>query len=277
VSPSGATSYPAGNVVAYSAAPAAGQVFLGWTLDGVYVGYHSPLTFTVHANHTLVGRFAARPSFTDVPTSDPDYQAITFLAALGVVNPAGVNGSGQFQPDRDVLRAEMAAFVARDFGWQTEFHANAFPDKCDPQGQACVDDELWNNVAALADYGVVGGYTDAPTCASAGTTTPCYLPRDPVKRVQVLSIIARSFIKTPDLRPTGFWDRLDANLAQYTNVPNEGTQRSDLTTYRTNAGPIPGQASDTTFPDPEGNGLRRFVIEALYQAFVAQFGTDHVP
>ena len=69
---------------------------------------------------------------------------------------------------------------------------------------------------------MVGGYTDTPTCASAGTTTPCYLPRDAVKRVQVLSIIARAFIKAPDLRPTGFWDRLAADLSQYTNVPNTG-------------------------------------------------------
>jgi hypothetical protein len=176
-----------------------------------------------------------------------------------------------------VVRAEMAAFIARVFGWDGEFHRNAFPDKCDPQGQNCVDDELWNNVAALADYGVVGGYTDPATCASAGTAAPCYLPRDPVKRVQVLSIVARAFIKTPDLRPTGFWDRLPADAAQYTNVPDEGTQRSDLTTYTANAGLVPGAASAATFPDPEGNGSRRFVVEALYQAFAAQFGTDRVP
>jgi hypothetical protein len=171
----------------------------------------------------------------------------------------------------------MASFVARVFGWQKEFHANVFPDKCDQDGINCVDDELWNNVAALADYGVVGGYTDQATCASAGTTAPCYLPRDPVKRVQVLSIVARAFIKAPDLRPTGFWDRLPADTNQFTNVPDTGTQRSDLTTYVTNAGHVPGQTSDTTFQDLEGNGKRRFVIEALYQAFAAQFGTDRVP
>ena len=201
----------------------------------------------------------------------------TFLAALGIINPNGVNGSGQFQPDRDVQRAEVSALIARIFGWQNEPHSNPFPDKCDPQGQGCIDDELWNDVAALADYGVVGGYTDPATCASAGTTAPCYLPRDSVKRVQVISIIARAFTKTPTLRTTGFWDRLPANLSQYTNVPDSGTQRSDLTTYRTNAGPVPGQASDTTFPDPEGAGSRRFIVAALFQAFNAWYGSDRVP
>ncbi len=231
----------------------------------------------MNGNRTLVATFAARPSFADVPTSDPDYQAITFLAAAGIINPQGVNGSGRFEPDRDVKRAEIAAFIARTFSWDKEFHANNFPDKCDQNAQNCIDDELWNNVAALADYGVVGGYTDPATCASAGTTSPCYLPRDVVQRVQVASIVARAFIKTPDLRPTGFWDRQDANNAQYTNVPNTGTQRSDLTTYRSNAGPIPGQTSDTAFPNPTGNGSRRFVIQVLFQAFSAQFSVDRVP
>jgi len=277
ISPAGVTSYAAGSPATYTATPDAGQVFLGWTLDGVYVGYASPLTFTVNGNRTLVGKFAARPSFADVPAGDPDYQAITFLAAFGIINPNGVNGSGEFQPERDVVRAEMAAFIARLFGWDKEFHRNSFPDKCDAQGQNCVDDELWNNVAALADYGVVGGDTDPATCASAGTTAPCYLPRDLVKRVQVLSIIARAFTKAPALRPTGFWDRLPADLGQYTNVPNTGTQRSDLATYRANAGPVPGQASDTTFPDPEGAGSRRFIVAAIFRAFNAWYGTDRVP
>ncbi len=278
VSPSGATSYTVGSTATYAAAPAAGQVFVGWTLDGQYVGYASPLTFTVSANRTLVAAFVARPSFGDVPPSDPDYQAITTLAALGIINPGGVNGSGQFQPSRAVARAEVAAFIARLFGWENEFHGNSFPDKCDPTGaQGCVDDKLWNDVAALKDYGVVGGYTDPATCTGAGTTAPCYLPRDQVLKLQVVSIVARAFTRTPDLRPTGFWDRLAADPAQYTNVPDAGSQRSDLTTYRANAGTLPGQANDGTFPAPNDPATRRFIIEVLWQAYSAQFGTDRVP
>ena len=278
ITPSGTSSYNAGTQATYRATATGNAVFVGWTLDNVYVGFPTTLDFVVNGNRTLVATFKVRSTFSDVATTDSDYQAISFLAALGIINPNGVNGSGQFQPDRAVNRAEMAAFIARLFGWEDEFHANNFPDRCMPKDrQNCIDARLWNDVGALKDYGIVGGYTDTTTCVGAGTIAPCYLPRDPVKRVQVLSIIARSFIKTPDLRPTGFWDRLAANGAQYTNVGTEGTQRSDLTTYRTNAGPIPGQVSDATFPDPEGDGSRRFVIEALYQAFAAQFSTDKVP
>jgi alpha-tubulin suppressor-like RCC1 family protein len=288
VTPTGTTSYADGTVASYTATAAAGQTFTGWTLDGAYVGYANPLTITVHASHTLVAKFVATPTFSDISTLPAaDQQMITFLAALGIVNPNGVNGSGQFQPQNDVARAEIAAFIARTFGWENEFHANTFPDRCAPNNQSnCIDAKLWNDVAALKDYGVVGGYTDAATCTGAGTTAPCYLPRDGVKRVQVVSIVARSFIKTPDLRPTGFWDRLAADPAQYTDIATEGTQRSDLTTYRQNAGPVPCQQSDATFGTCEtatgpktaqDNASRLFVIHVLYQAFNAQFGTDRVP
>jgi len=277
VTPAGATSYATGGSATYAAVPAAGQVFVGWTLDDAYVGYASPLTFIVPANRTLVATFVARPTFADVPTSDPDYQAITTLAALGIVNPTGVNGSGQFQPGRAVARAEVAAFIARAFGWEREFHGNSFPDKCDPSGANCVDDALWNAVAALRDYGVVGGYNDAATCGALGTTAPCYLPRESVLKVQVVSIVARAFTKAPDLRPTGFWDRLAAVAGQYANVPDSGTQRSDLATYRANAGAIPGQTSDAQFPQPTDAATRRFVIQALWQAMQATFGQDRVP
>ena len=130
---------------------------------------------------------------------------------------------------------------------ENEFHANNFPDRCAPNNTTnCIDARLWNDVAALKDYGVVGGYTDSATCAAGGTVAPCYLPRDGVQKVQVVSIVARAFTKEPALRPTGFWDRLAANSAQYTNVSTEGTQRSDLTTYRANAGgdPRPGRQRD---------------------------------
>jgi hypothetical protein len=277
VSPSGTATYRSGDTATYTATAAAGQVFTGWTLDGQYAGYAPTLTFTVNANRTLVARFIARPAFADVPTSDPDYNAITTLAALRVVNPGGVNGSGRFEPGRAVARAEVAAFLARIFGWEGEFHANPFPDKCAPSGANCVDDALWNDVAALRDYGVVGGYTDAATCRASGTSAPCYLPRASVLKVQVVSIVARAFAKAPDLRPTGFWDRLAANPAQYTNVSTKGTQRSDLTTYRANAGPVPGQASDGQFPQPIAAATRRFVIEVLWQAMQATLGTDRVP
>ena len=99
-----------------------------------------------------------------------------------------------------------------------------------------------------------------------------------MQRVQVVSIVARAFIKTPDLRPTGFWDRLARRPGASTPTwPNSGTQRSDLTTYRANVGAIPGQVQRRQLRRPERRGSRLFVIQVLYAAFNAQFGTDRVP
>jgi len=56
--------------------------------------------------------------------------------------------------------------------------------------------------------------------------------------------------------------------AQYTNGPDGGTQRSDLATCR---------ANDGTFPAPTDPATRRFIVEVLWQAYSAQFGTDRVP
>ena len=64
---------------------------------------------------------------------------------------------------------------------------------------------------------------------------------------------------------------------QYTNVPDTGTQRCDLATYRANAGAIPGQANDGTFPDPTGAATRRFIIEVLFQAYSKVYSGDNVP
>jgi hypothetical protein len=74
-------------------------------------------------------------------------------------------------------------------------------------------------------------------------------------------------------RPRG----LAADPAQDTNVSTEGTQRSDLTTYRANAGAVPGQTGSATFMNPTDNATRLFVIQVLYQAYNAQFGVDRVP
>lgn len=146
----------------------------------------------------------------------------------------------------------MAALIARVFGWQGEAHTNPFPDRCDATGN-CVDDELWRAVAA-----------------------PCYLPRDNVSRVQVVSIVARAFTAT-DGRATGFWARQPAVSGQYANVPDEGTQRGDLATYRANAGAIPGQADDGTFPTPGEAATRRFIIQVLWQTYSSVYGVDTVP
>jgi hypothetical protein len=55
----------------------------------------------------------ATPTFTDVPASHPYFRAIEALAASGIT---GGCGAGNFCPNQNVTRGEMAAFLARALG-----------------------------------------------------------------------------------------------------------------------------------------------------------------
>jgi hypothetical protein len=53
------------------------------------------------------------PTFGDVPTNYAYFRAIEALAASGIT---GGCGSGNFCPNQNVTRGEMAAFLARALG-----------------------------------------------------------------------------------------------------------------------------------------------------------------
>jgi hypothetical protein len=131
-------------------------------LDGLITGAPCPSCLTaaldiIDSNQSwtypqvgvnVVGQAAPPPStspFTDVPTNYPYYQAIVALTNAGIIHGYG---NGRFGPDDPIVRAQMAALIARAVGWDQENHGNAFPDRCNTKG--CIDDELWREVGALA-------------------------------------------------------------------------------------------------------------------------------
>jgi hypothetical protein len=138
-----------------------------------------PLTLTMNADHAVVATFAARPSFPDVSPGNPAYEAISQLAARGIIR--GYQ-NGRFGPTDTTLRAQMAALIARAMGWDAEDHGNPFPD------QGSVDSNLWRNVGTLAFYGVAKGFPDGK-----------YRPTSPVLNAQVISFITRAMVAK------GYW------------------------------------------------------------------------
>ncbi|QHC65685.1 hypothetical protein GSU68_03205 [Rathayibacter sp. VKM Ac-2759] len=52
----------------------------------------------------------SRPSFSDVPTSNPFYTAVEWMKAKGITTG---NADGTYAPDQDVSRQAMSAFLAR--------------------------------------------------------------------------------------------------------------------------------------------------------------------
>jgi uncharacterized protein YjiK len=67
----------------------------------------------------------ATPTFADVPPSNPHYEDIEHLYALGITQGCGTNGSGQllFCPTAFVPREQMAAFLVRAKGLTQLFPA----------------------------------------------------------------------------------------------------------------------------------------------------------
>jgi hypothetical protein len=254
VSPAGATAFPTGTLATYSAIPAAGQLFLGWTLDGADVGFASPLTFTVGGDRTLVARFAARPAFADVAGGTPAGDAITQLAARGVIKGYG---DGAYGPGDPVLRAQMAALIVRAFGWGASNPGGPVPFS-DLGG---IDPELQRAIAILAQRGIIGGYGD-------GT----FGPTDRVLHVQVISFIARGMVQA------GYWTAVtqdDPTL--YPNVPLGSGHRLDLLTYTKYAGAIPDRPANQDWGDWATAASRGWTAQVLWQALASQFGVDRVP
>ena len=249
-SATGGGSYPAGSVATLTATPDPGYVFTGWTVDGQFAGWASPLTLTMNGNRTVAATFAARPSFPDVPEGHPAYEAISQLAARGVIR--GYQ-DGRFGPRDSTLRAQMAALIARAMGWDAEDHGNPFPDR------GPVDGDLWRNVGTLAYYNVARGYQDGK-----------YRPTNPVLYAQTISFITRAMVTK------GYWAQQPDNPALYANVPAASGHREDIATYYTHAGALPGTNPAAPWQAWDQPSTRGWFAQALWQALNSHFGVDRV-
>jgi len=263
---------PANTTVTYTATPAAGWLHTGWLVDGRKVGWPNPLTVTMDVRHTVTAVFDPLiGDFSDVPSSYPYYQAIRQLAARRIVR--GYNdGTGSFGPNDTVLRAQMAALIARGVDWELQDWGNPFTDKCDPPGSGsnCVDDALWRNVGTLNHYNVARGYTDPATCAPAGV--PCYDPRASVLYAQSISFITRAMVTK------GYWAQQPTNTGIYGGVLNGTGHEQDATTYCHYVGPVPGASScSASWPIWNQPATRGWFSEALWRALNGYLSVDRVP
>ena len=244
----------------FTATPQGNALFLGWTVDGTFVGFGNPLALPVTKNRTVLATFAPPPTFCDVNANTPGVTAITQLAARGIIlgsdNPSG---SGKcFRPDDPLFRAHVAGMIARAYGWDGEDHGNNFTDK------GTIDNDLWRNVGTLAYYNVALGYRDGS-----------YDPTGPVLKAQAISFTSRAMIRKD------YWELQEDNATYYTAVPMSSGHRQDAVTYHFYAGNILGTNAPT---DPWGgaNGYtaistRGYFAQVLWQAYSSYFSTNHIP
>ena len=238
--------------VPFTATPLPGSIFLGWTVDGTFVGLANLLDLPVTGNRTIAATFAPRPGFTDVSRDLPSEEAIAQLAARGIIRGLG---DGTFGPADPVLRAQMAALIARAMGWGLEDHGNAFPD------QGSVDANLWRNVGTLAFHGVARGFPD-------GT----YSPTGEVLYAQAISFIARAMVAQ------GYWAVQPDDPALYPNVPTASGHRQDIATYVHYAGAMPDfPGIGGGFGPWDQSATRAWFARALWQAYGSFFATNRLP
>jgi hypothetical protein len=243
--------YPVGATVRLTATPSAGQLFLGWTIDGAPHGWASPLVLAMDADHTVVAAFALRPAFADVPAGDPAAEALAQLAARGIIRGYG---DGRVGPGDPVARAQLAALLCRALGWAGEDRGNPFVDR------GAVDDELWRNVGTLAFYGVAHGYG-----------AQIFAPTDDVLGAQALSLITRAMVAT------GAWRYQPDDPALFPAVPPASGHRIDLATYVHYAGLPPDLGAAAPFADWDRPAARAWFARALWQALDRASGTDRQP
>jgi hypothetical protein len=276
VNPDGGV-YPAGTPLTLTPQPNPGQLFVGWTIDGVKQGWSAPLTLTMDVPHVVQAHFVPIVSFSDVGGGRADYTAITALATRGTIRGYG---TGNFGPDDGVQRAQMAALIARatplgpdtpptmltppnclvEESWDCEAWGTNFTD---PGG---IDPNLWRNAGALQHYQVAFGYT-AQDCQARGRAFPCYGPTDPVSHAQTIAFISRAMIAK------GYWQaQLNAPLP-YSGVP--GVLATEVRTFHYYAGTI--QAAPTTAQGWNAGATRGWFALALWAAHDSYFGVDRVP
>lgn len=192
------------------------------------------------------GVAAASAGFSDVSASHPAYAAITRLAALGVIRGYA---DGRFGPDDPIVRAQMAALIARAMGWDAETWVNPFPDR------GGVDVNLWRNVGTLSHYNVAQGYPDG-----------LYRPTHDVFYAQTISFITRAMVAKR------YWTMRSDNPAIYPDVPASSGHRADLSTFVAYAGLVPGTSSTSqSWPVWNQPATRAWFAQAQWQALERHF------
>lgn len=178
----------------------------------------------------------------------PYWDAILTLAICGAILSCG---NGEFGPEDEVSRAQMATLIVRAMGWGGEQHANPFIDR------GGLHAGLWRSVGTLAWYGVAFGYGGGQ-----------FGPNDEVQYLQSISFITRAMIAK------GYWVRAQADDPTiYPNVPANSPHRLDLVTYVQYAGALPGFSNGTSQADLQQPATRGWYAAALFQALESAFAT----
>jgi hypothetical protein len=100
----------------------------------------------------------SQPTFLDVPTGYPYFDAIEGMSAAGIINGYDVPGGKQFRPDNPVWRWQFAKMICGSLGLTVNEALIANFNDLGADSPATL--EPHDYVAAAANAGIIFGYTD---------------------------------------------------------------------------------------------------------------------
>ncbi len=295
--------------VAYNAAT---TVFLGWELDGYYVGFATPLDFLIGTNnHTLNALCVAKPTFSDIGAS-PYKTEIEQSAAFGFLK--GYQGlSGPYGPNDSFLRSQAAVVMIRmanrTNAWGSEVHANPFGDQCSGANGGCVDPESWSAVATGYEKNVIRGlgfgvfapfssvtemetvafvtrtmaaltleleqHGRLPACPVAAQGIPAPAPLGPSPNGACP--VPANYLTGQTAQKATKWESQVNDGTIYGSVPDGSGFRKDISTYFYYAGVVPGTASQfNAWPTWSSPAKRQQIAAIVWKAYASYWGVDRV-
>jgi hypothetical protein len=269
--------YDPNTQVTFTANQASGWLFIGWTvvtMDRTQAspivtsqhGWKNPLVLTIVRETNIVANFVREPSFPDVNTGTPYYNAINQLAARGIFRG---DGSGMLLPNNTVQRSEMAATLNRTVGWSMEdWNEPLLCTSTNPDQVFCdigtLHPDTQRQIRVIAHYRV-----------SLGTGNGNFDPASSVTKAQMTTFIVRAMSKHLALTKYNCWWTQQADNPSYYNNPSgilQSAHHRDMVTYYLYAGLIPGTTNNTTFSGYNDNATRAWIAGAEWQAINSYFG-----
>jgi hypothetical protein len=209
-------------------------------------------TATIMTNHNSIYTVLSvdRELFADVPATHWAAEDIQLLSNKLIVS--GVSET-EFQPTRNITRAEFAALVVRSLGLATG-DAAAAEEGAEEEGFSDVVGSAWyaDAVAAASEAGLIAGYPD-------GT----FRPNQTITRAELASLVVRALNFAGNESELTAAEQADI-LGEFKDVDQVGTWARGELAVAVQAGIVLGVGADTLAPNKTATRAEATAMLARY-------------